>query len=183
MELKSYYEQAEINMIEIIDNYEGNLTRISTGRANPRILERIKVQYYGEFIPLTQVCAVSVPESHQILIKPFDLAITKDIFAAIQSSHLGFVAVNEGDKIRITLPEITTQRRKELVKQIAKYEEEAHIAIRAIRQKARENIKHDEQLNEDDMHYYLDQIQNLTDKFNNRVQAINDLKVKELMTF
>ncbi len=183
MELKLYSDEAELGMDEIIDNYENNLTRISTGRANPKIFEKVKIHYYDEFIPLTQVAAISVPESQQILIKPFDPSIIKEILSALQSSQLGFTAINEGDKIRINLPELTTSRRKELVKQIAKYEEEARIGIRAIRQKIRENIKRDKQLTEDDEHYYLEQIQNLTDKYNARIQAIHDLKTKELMTF
>lgn len=181
MELKLYYDDAELEMIEAVSNYKNNLSKISVGRANPKILDNIKVLYYGELMPINQVCAISIPESRQLLIKPYDASIMKEIVGSINGAHIGVIAVNEGDKARITIPELTTDRRKELVKQMAKYTEEARVAIRLIRQKVNKNIKVDEELPEDDLHAYLDQIQELTDKYNDKIESIAELKSKELL--
>lgn len=182
MELKIYYDEAELEMNDALTNYENNLAKISTGRANPKIFDHIKVLYYGEFMPLNQVCAISVPESRQFLIKPFDPSIIKEVVGAINGAHMGIVAVNEGEKARITIPELTTERRKELVKQMAKYTEEARVAIRLARQKINKDIKADVDLPEDDLHTYLDEIQALTNKYNERVEAIGQVKEQELTT-
>ncbi len=179
MEL-NIYDDTELEMADTITSYESNLSKISTGTANPKIFENIKVLYYGEFVPINQVCSISIPESRQLLIKPFDHTIMREVVSAINGAHLGITAVNEGEKARITIPELTTERRKDLVKQMAKYTEEARISIRSIRHKVNRSIKAIIDLPEDDLHTYLDQIQTLTDKYNHLIETLSEQKAKEL---
>uniref|UniRef100_A0A2C9KTL5 Ribosome-recycling factor, mitochondrial n=1 Tax=Biomphalaria glabrata TaxID=6526 RepID=A0A2C9KTL5_BIOGL len=117
-----------------IEGYKHNLNKITTGRANPAVLNGVRVMYYDTLTPLVEMATVSTPEPRQLLIKPFDLGSVKDVTAAINSASLGLNAVNEGNQIRITLPDLTTERRKEMVKSLATYTEQARVQIRLVRQ-------------------------------------------------
>ncbi len=181
MEYAMYELEALDGFEKAIENYKHNLNKISTGRANPAILNGVKVVYYDTLTPLVEIAAISTPEARQLLIKPFDVSSVKDITAAINSASLGLNGVNEGSQVRITLPDLTTDRRKEMVKSLANYTEQARIQIRSVRQDVNKSIKADEELSEDDEKHYLDQVQKLVDKFNLLVQQITDEKENDLM--
>ena len=182
MEIELYKLEAEDQMDKALDNYKNNLTKISAGRANPVVLESIKVNYYETLTPINQIAAISVPEPKQLLIKPFDVSITKDIVAAINKASLGLNAIDEGDKARINFPEMTTERRKQLVKSLADYTEQAKVQVRAARQNTNKKIKSDETLSEDDQRFYQDQIQKLTDNYIDKINNVTKNKESDLMT-
>lgn len=182
MELELYKMEAEEQMQKAIKTYAINLSKISTGRANPSILDSVRVIYYETPTPLNEVASISVPEPRQLLIKPFDMSISKDVASAINNMNLGVHAVDEGDKVRMTFPELTTERRRQLVKSLAGFTEQAKIGIRSARQDANKEIKKDDELNEDDERYYLEQIQKLTDTFVAKVDELTKSKEKDLMT-
>jgi len=182
MELELYKMEAEESMDKALFNYKNNLTKINAGRANPALLDSVKVDYFETPTPINQLAAISVPEPRQLLIKPFDMSINKDITASINKASLGVVAVDEGDKTRITLPEVTTERRRELVKSLSNYTEQAKVQIRSARQNANKGIKGDEELSEDEQRSFQDEIQKLTDKFIAQVDETTKAKEKDLMT-
>lgn len=176
------YELEAIDGFEkAIDNYKHNLNKISTGRANPAILNGVKVMYYETLTPLVEIATVTSPEPRQLLIKPFDISSTKEIVTAINSASLGLNGVNEGHQVRISLPELTTERRKEMVKSLSNYTEQARIQIRQVRQDANKLIKADEELSEDDEKRYLEQIQKQVDKYNAIIEEITKEKEDDLM--
>ena len=181
MELELIQIDAEDKMQTALDTYSSNISKISTGRANPGILSSIKVIYYDSPSPINEIASITVPEPRQLLIKPYDMSVTADIASAINKTDIGINAVDEGDKIRMTFPELTTDRRKELVKSLAKYTEQAKISIRAARQDANKYLKANE-LPEDDERHELEEIQKLTDKYIGKVDQITKEKEKDLMT-
>ena len=182
MEYELYELEAQDKMEQALEGYRANLSKISAGRANPQLLSSVKVIYYETLTPLVEIAAISVPEPRQLLIKPFDRSVNKDIVSAINKASLGVNAVDEGDKARITIPEVTTQRRKELVKSLAKYTEQAKVQVRNARQEANKAIKADEELSEDAEKAYLEEIQKLTNKFTAKVDEMTKAKEKDLMT-
>ena len=182
MEYELYELEAQDKMEQALEGYRANLSKISAGRANPQLLSSVKVVYYETLTPLVEIAAISVPEPRQLLIKPFDRSVNKDIVSAINKASLGVNAVDEGDKARITIPEVTTQRRKELVKSLAKYTEQARVQVRNARQEANKAIKADEELSEDAEKAYLEEIQKLTNKFTAKVDEMTKAKEKDLMT-
>lgn len=174
--------EVEEQMQEALGQYEVNISKISAGRANPKILDHVKVDYYGTLTPVNQMANISVPESRQLLITPFDRSVNKDIVGAINSASLGVNAVDEGDKARITFPELTTERRRDLVKSLGQYTEQARVRIRSARQDANKQIKGVDNLPEDDVKFMQEKIQNMTDKFVAKVDEITKGKESELMT-
>lgn len=182
MEFELYEMEAEDKMEQALASYQSNLSKISAGRANPALLNSVKVMYYETLTPLNEIASISVPEPRQLLIKPFDRSVNKDVVAAINSASLGVNAVDEGDKARITIPDVTTQRRKELVKSLTKYTEQARVQVRNARQEANKAIKGDDELSEDMQKAYLEEIQKLTNKFIAMVDELTKEKEKALMT-
>ena len=182
MELELYLMDAEDQMQKAIDQYEHNMKRLSTGRANPQLLDSVKVMYYEEETPLNNIATVSVPEPRQLLVKPFDASTMKDIVAAINGASLGLNAVDEGHQARITLPDMTTERRKDLVKQLGQFTEQAKVGVRNARQSVNKAIKSDEELSEDTTKMYLEETQNLTNKFTTKIDDMTKVKQNDLMT-
>ncbi len=182
MEFELYELEIKDQMKKAVAQYEVNLTKISAGRANPALLESVVVDYFEEPTPLSQMASISVPDPRQLLIKPFDLSINKDIVAAINKASLGVIAVDEGDKTRITLPEVTTERRKDLVKSLSKYTEQAKVSIRSARQDVNKEIKNDDELSEDHEKEYLIETQNLTNQYTSQIDELTKSKEKDLMT-
>ena len=138
---------AEEKMMGVIDNLESNLRHIRTGRASGQMLERVQVEYYGAMTPINQMAQISVVEGTQLVIKPYDRSIIKDIAHAIQAANLGLNPQAEADVIRIQVPQLTEDRRKELAKDAQKYCQEAKIAIRTVRSYANYAIKKDKAQN------------------------------------
>jgi ribosome recycling factor len=171
-------------MKKTISVLEEALSEIRAGRANPAILNKISVQYYGVDTPINQVAAVSVPEARMILIQPWDPSILKEIEKAILASDIGLNPNNDGKCIRLNFPELTEERRKDLVKDVKKITEDSKVSIRSIRRDgmdtAKEQLKNSE-ITEDEKTNLEDRIQKLTDKYVDEIDSIYDKKEKEIM--
>ena len=179
------YTNIEEKMKRTINAYEVNLSEIRAGRANPAILNKISVEYYGTQTPINQVAGISVPEARLIVIQPWDISVLKEIERAILASDIGITPNNDGKVIRLNFPELNEERRKELVKDIRKMAEEAKVAIRNSRRdgidEARNKQKASE-ITEDDLKTAEEQIQKLTDKYVGQIDKITEDKEKEIMT-
>ena len=176
------------NMLEKMNQsvavYRKELSSMRAGRANPQLLDRITVEYYGSQMPINQVANISIPEPRIIQIAPWEQSMLKVIEKAIQKSDLGINPSNDGKIIRLLLPELTQERRKELVKQTRKMAEDCKVAIRSIRRDANDQIKKmkkDNTITEDEQKSAEEKIQKTTDKIVKEVDAITAEKEKELM--
>lgn len=175
----------EEKMEKSYDNLISEYTSIRAGRANPHILDKIKVDYYGAPTPLQQVGNVSVPEARMLVIQPWDASILKDIEKAILMSDLGLTPTNDGKCIRLVFPELTEERRKDLVKDVKKKGENAKVAIRNVRRDANDSIKKkgkEDGISEDEIKAYEEDVQKLTDKFINKIDKAVDDKSQEILT-
>ena len=172
-------------MKKSLANLEEEYGAIRAGRANPRILDRIQVDYYGTPTSLQGVANISVPEARMIQIQPWDAGLIKDIEKAILASDLGLTPANDGKVIRLVFPELTEERRKELVKDVKKKGEETKVAIRNIRRDANDAVKKEAKANEiseDDQKQLEDKIQKLTDGYVKKIDQAIDAKSTEVMT-
>ena len=175
----------EGRMQKSVDNLKEEYVTIRAGRANPHILDKIKIDYYGTPTPLQQVGNVSVPEARMICIQPWDASILKDIEHAINMSDVGINPTNDGKVIRLVFPELTEDRRKELVKDVKKKGENAKVAIRNIRRDAIDAIKKkgkEDGISEDEVKGYQDDVQKSTDKYVAKIDAAVEEKSKEILT-
>ncbi len=179
------FSEIESRMDKTIDVLKQNLSEVRAGRANPAILNKVSVMYYGVPTPINQVAGISVPEARLIVIQPWDASILKEIEKAILSSDIGINPNNDGKVIRLAFPELTEERRKDLVKDIKKMAEESKVAVRAIRRdgidKAKAMQKNSE-ITEDDLKNAEDTIQKLTDKKIEEIDKILSDKEKEVMS-
>jgi len=180
-------EQADMILMEIDEKMEKSIeslgrefASVRTGRANPNILDRILISYYGVDTPLKQVASITVPEAQQLYIKPFDKSIIKDIEYAINTSPLGLPPSNDGIGIRLALPALTGDRRKILVKDVERMAEAGKVAIRHIRREGNEHLKK-LGLTEDDEKGYLEDVQALTDAYVKKVDELTKEKSEELL--
>lgn len=179
--IKIFEEKMEKSYEVLIDEY----TSIRAGRANPHVLDKIKVDYYGTPTPLQQVGNISVPEPRMILIQPWEKTLIKAIEKAILTSDLGINPNNDGNSIRLVFPELTEDRRKELAKDVKKKGEGVKVAVRNIRRDANDAIKKMEkagEISEDELAENEDQIQKITDKMIEKIDRAVDAKTKEIMT-
>ncbi len=177
--------QAEENMEKALDSLHYEMARIRTGRANPQILDPVRVDYYGAQTPLNQLASISTPEANQLLVKPYDKSAIKEVEKAIQAANLGLNPNNEGDQLRIVLPKLNEERRKQLVKQTKEIAEEARVKIRNARREANDAIKKLEkqkELTEDDSKEYQEDVQKLTDKYIAKVDESFKNKEEDLMS-
>ena len=172
---------AEDKMQKAIENLEKRFATVRAGRANPNSLDGIMVDYYGTLTPLKQLATISVPEARQLLIKPFDRGCLSGIEKAIFEANLGYTPNNDGETIRIIVPALTEERRKELVKQIKAMGEDARISIRTIRHDANVDTEKAE-ISEDEQKNLQNQIQYLVGKYNKVVDEKSKEKEEELMT-
>ncbi len=178
----SYMDVMNDKMSKAVEALESNLKSIRTGRANPTILDRVELEYYGSMTPLNQLSSISVVEGRQLMIKPFDRNMLKEIERAVAMADLGLVPQNDGSVIRIMIPALTEDRRKELSKDAHKMGEDAKIAIRNIRRDAANAAKKDAELTEDLKKQAQDDIQKATDQFTAKVDKIVDEKCKDIMS-
>ena len=178
--LQTYEEKMKKTMA----NLDSELATIRAGRANPNVLDRIMVDYYGSPTPIQQVANVSVPEPRMIQIQPWEKSMVKVIEKAIQTSDLGINPANDGSSIRLVFPELTEERRKELVKDVKKKGEAAKVAIRNIRRDGNDAFKKlkGSDVSEDEIKDMEDDLQKMTDKFVKEVDKAVDVKSKEVMT-
>lgn len=175
----------EEKMNKSYDALQNEYSSIRAGRANPHVLDKLRVDYYGSPTPLQQVGNISVPEPRTLLIQPWDKSLIKPIEKAILTSDLGINPNNDGSAIRLIFPELTEERRKELAKDVKKKGENAKVAIRNIRRDANETIKKMEkagEISEDDQELAEDKIQKLTDKMIAKIDKAVEAKTQEIMT-
>lgn len=175
----------EGRMQKSVDNLKEEYVTIIAGRANPHILDRLRVDYYGTPTPIQQVANVSVPEARMIQIQPWEASLIKDIEKAILVSDLGLTPNNDGKTIRLVFPELTEDRRKELAKDIKKKGDNAKVAIRNIRRDANDAIKKENKagdISDDEAKNSEDEIQKITDKYIAMIDSAIDDKTKEILT-
>ncbi len=178
------YPEIESKMEKRIDAYASELKTIRAGRANAQVLDKVAIDYYGTMTPIQQVGSISSPEPRLLVIQPWDVTVLKEIEKAINASDLGISPQNDGKVIRLNFPPLTEERRKELVKTVKKYTEEAKIQIRNIRRDALEEFKKqkkDGEMTEDDVKGAEKDVQNLTDKYVKEIDSICAAKEKEIM--
>ena len=179
------YTNIKEKMNKSINVYNEKLSEVRAGRANPAILNKVKIDYYGTPTPINQVAGVSVPEARLIVIQPWDVSVLKEIEKAILASDIGINPNNDGKVIRLAFPELTEERRKDLVKDIKKMAEDAKISIRAIRRDGIEEAKAEEKqgnMTEDELKQAENEIQKLTDKSVEEIDKILADKEKEVMS-
>ncbi len=184
MTIKEILDQSKERMNKSIANLQDNMQAIRAGRANPKLLDRISVDYYGTPTPLNQIGNVTVPEARMMVIKPWEKNMLKQIEKAIQTSDLGLNPNNDGEVIRLIFPELNAERRKDLTKQVKKYAEEAKVSVRNIRRDAIEQVKKlkkDSLITEDEQHKAEEDAQKLTDKAIKDIDVIAAAKEKEIM--
>lgn len=182
--IKDALKEAEVKMKASLQALEDDLARIRTGRASPALIEKLSVAYYGQPTPLQQLASISVPEPRQLLIKPYDASSLKDIEKAILSSDLNLTPNNDGKSIRLVLPPLTEERRRELVKIVNSRVEEARVAVRNIRRDGIKDMREFEEeklISEDDLARGEKEIQELIDKIGEQIDGIGDGKEKEIM--
>ena len=181
MDLNKFEEK----MTKTISVFEENLAEIRAGRANPAILNKIMIDYYGTPTPINQVAGISVPEARLIVIQPWDGSILKEIEKEILKSDIGINPNNDGKVIRLSFPELTEERRKEIVKDIRKMAEEAKVAVRNVRREGIDKAKADQKagdMTEDELKGAENEIQKLTDKYVEEIDKIAETKEKEVMS-
>lgn len=173
--------EVQDKMDKAITSYETRLKTVRAGRANPSSLDGVSVDYYGTLTPLKQLATISVPEATQLLIKPFDKSCLKDIERAIFESNLGYTPNNDGESIRIVIPALTEDRRKELIKQVKKMAEDAKVSVRNARHEGLDKTKKSE-MSEDEIKEIEKNIQDLVNEYNKKIEAILKEKEQELLT-
>lgn len=179
------YNEIKEKMSKTISVFSENLAAVRAGRANPAILNKISVDYYGVPTPISQVAGISVPEARLIVIQPWDASILKEIEKEILKSDIGINPNNDGKVIRLSFPELNEERRKEIVKEIKKMAEDAKIAVRAIRRDAIDafrKMQKDSEITEDDLKSAEDEVQKITDKKIEEIDVILANKEKEVMS-
>ncbi len=179
------YEKIEEKMKKVIEVLEGQLAGVRAGRANPKILDKILVEYYGAPTPINQIANIMVPEARMITIQPWDANVLKDVEKAILKSDIGINPNNDGKVIRLVFPELTEERRKELVKEIKKMAEDSKVALRNVRRDGIDEYKAKQkasEITEDDLKNAEEQIQKITDKYVALVDKTIEGKEKEIMS-
>ena len=174
----------EEKMIKSVSVFEEQLSEIRAGRANPAILNKINISYYGVQTPINQVAGISVPEARMIIIQPWDVSILKEIEKAILASDIGINPNNDGKVIRLNFPELTEERRKELAKEVRKIAEDARVSVRSVRREGMDMVKDLNKksvITEDELRSDEDSIKKLTDKYIAEVDKLLENKEKEIM--
>lgn len=182
--MDKHIEDCRTRMQKSIENLDKEFAKLRTGRASTALVDSIRVEYYGTPTPLNQVASVSIPDSRTISISPWDRNAFTSIEKAIMKSDLGLTPINDGRAIRINIPPLTEERRKDLVKMAKKYTEEAKVAIRNVRRDINEALKKlqtAKELNEDDLHKAQDEVQKITDGFVKKADTVLAEKEKEIM--
>jgi ribosome recycling factor len=177
-------KHTEESMKKSIENLQRELTGIRTGKANPALLDSVRVMYYGQLVPLKQVASIAVPDGRLITVQPWERNLVPEIEKAIQTSELGLNPQSDGTLIRLPIPPLTEERRKDLVKVAKRFAEETRVAVRNVRRDANEQFKKMEKthgISEDLFHEKHDEVQKMTDKFVAKIDEVVAAKEKEIM--
>ena len=182
--LKEVYKDIETRMQKAVDAVNRELAQVRTGKASPKMLDGIKVEYYGTMTPLNQVASVSSPDPKLLVIQPWEQTVVPEIVKAIQKADLGLNPIAEGNVVRLPIPPLNEERRQEMVRLVKKLGEDGKVSIRNIRRDANDRLKKaekDSEITEDDLKLGQKQVQEQTDKFIEKISAMVNLKEKELM--
>lgn len=174
-------ETSELEMEEAIEHFTSELTTVRTGAANPGMLSKVNVDYYGSPTPLNQIAGISVTEGRTLVVKPYDPSSLKDIEKALNVADLGIAPQNDGALIRLTVPQMTEETRKEMTKKVSKMAEEYKVRIRNIRRDANDEVKKDATMDEDTQKDAKEEVQKLTDKYIKKIDDLASSKNAELM--
>lgn len=174
-------ESSAVRMDKAIEHFQSELTTVRTGMANANMLNKVNVDYYGSPTPLNQIAGISVVEGRTLVIKPYDPSSLKEIEKACHAADLGIAPQNDGSVIRMTVPQLTGETRKEMTKKVSKLAEEAKVQIRNIRRDAMSAVKKDETMDEDVQKDAEKEVQKLTDKYVKKIDAIADAKSAEVL--
>ena len=180
VDFSEYSKKMEKTLVHLSEDFDA----VRAGRANPKVLDRITVEYYGQATPLNGVATISSPDARTLVIQPWDTQLLKEIMKAIQSSELGINPQNDGRVVRLVFPQLTEERRKELTKQVKKYAEDAKVAMRNIRRDGMDyvkKLKKNNEITEDDQKKAEKDLQDMLDKFIKKVDDVTAAKEKELM--
>lgn len=182
--MKAIYNDTEAKMKKSVDVVHDEFAAVRAGRANPAVLDKIKIDYYGTMTPVTQIGSVSIPEPRTLVIQPWDVSALKAIEKAILASDLGINPANDGKIIRLNFPQLTEERRRDLIKQIHKIGEDGKVAVRNLRRDANDKLKamkKKSEISEDDLKTSEKDIQDITDKYCKELDDMVALKEKELI--
>lgn len=182
--MKQILNELERKMKKTIESYENELSGVRAGRANPQVLDKLTVDYYGTETPIKQVASISVPEARLLVIQPWDISLIKPIEKVLLKSDLGITPSNDGKVIRLPFPALTEDIRKELVKVVKGYSENAKVSIRNLRREGLEKLKKmqkDKEISEDELAQAEENVQKVVDKFTKEIEEITKKKEKELM--
>ncbi|TDV24362.1 ribosome recycling factor [Mycoplasmopsis mustelae] len=163
MDIETYLLELDEKCKKAISHYKFEMSKISTGHANPQLIKEVRVNYYDVPTPLEELANISIPEPQQLLVKPYDITSVKEIAKALEKANLGVLSVDEGNQVRLTFPLLTTEKRKEMIKNLAKLTEVAKVGIRNARQDVNKLIKSNDELSEDEEKRYLDVVQKEVD--------------------
>ncbi|WP_345808791.1 ribosome recycling factor [Bacillus pumilus] len=181
---KEVLNQTKEKMEKAVQAYGRELATVRAGRANASLLDKVTVDYYGAQTPLNQIASITVPEARMLIITPYDKTAIGDIEKSIQKSDLGITPTSDGNVIRIAIPALTEERRKELVKVVRKYSEEAKVAVRNVRRDANDELKKFEkngEITEDELRSSTEDVQKLTDEYVAKIDDVTKDKEKEIM--
>ncbi len=182
--LDEIYMEMEEGAEKSLDVYRKELARVRTGRASTALLENVRVDYYNVPTPLNQVATISVPDARLIIVQPWEKSILQNVEKAIASADLGLNPVSDGNVLRLPIPPLNEERRKELARKVKKMSEESKVAIRNIRRDFNDKLKKAEKnkdITEDELHHALDEVQKITDTFIKKVDELTDHKEKEIL--
>ena len=177
-------EEAERKIKKALEITAQEFGSVRTGRASPSLVERMQVDYYGTMTPLYQIATINAPEARLLVIQPYDRNSIGDISKAITQSDLGLVPADDGEVIRLPVPQLTEERRHELIKLVKTRAEEGKVAVRNVRREAVESLRHEEkrgEMTQDDLHRGMEDIQKITDKYIKEIDLLMEKKIKELM--
>ncbi len=186
MDANQILNETDSKMKKAIESTKREFSSVRTGRASTSLVENIKVEYYGSYVPLNQVAGISIPDSRTIEMKPWDIQALPEIEKAIQKSDLGLNPNNDGKVIRINIPPLTEERRKEFVKVVHKHAEDGRVAIRSIRQEANKHLdqlKKDKTHSDDEIKKFQDRVQKMTDAHTQEINTLREHKEKEILEF
>lgn len=182
MELNLYLMELEEEISKTINNFENQMTKIVVGRANPALINKIKINYYDSLISLEEIAAITTASPLQLLVKPYDMSVLKTIEKAIMDNKINVTTANEGHQLRLTYPQMTTEKRVEMTKQLSQVTEQARVGVRQARQDINKKIKSDSELSEDLQKHFLDNIQKEVDKAIEKINELSKAKEKDLLT-
>ncbi len=180
--MSQHTDKAEERMGKAIKAMESNFSKVRTGRANPHVLDSIRVDYYGQPTPISQLAGVKVPEASMLVVEPWDKSALRSIEKAIEQSDLGITPSNDGVSIKLPFPKPTEERRKELAKECKQLAEESRVAVRNARKDANKAIERDEELTEDEQKIEKKKVQKLTDSYIEKIDALLKEKTTEVMS-